>query len=169
MSDYLDEFLDKDGLEESTAEPVRPNWVSDSNSSGAAYEAIQSLYQQKLRYIRLHSKKTDFIKKYTYEISKSEVARVAGVKMQAIFHSVNYAEALQKELAEKNDKLLKTKDAKLASRYAGEKGKTKDELIQKVRELKARDKLISKTTTDEVLELTLQRLPLDVRRNLKLV
>lgn len=169
MIDYLDEFLDEDAREESTVKPIRPNWVSDSNSSGAAYEAIQSLYQQKLRYIRQHSKKTDFIKKSNYEISKSEVARMVGVKMQAIFHSVNYASALQKELVEKNDKLLKTKDAKLASRYSGEKGKTKDELIQKVRELKARDQLISKTTTDEVLELTLQRLSLDVKRNLKLV
>lgn len=169
MNDYLDEFLDADDLNASTAQPVRPNWVSDSNSSGAAYEAIQSLYQQKLRYIRQHSKKTDFIKKSTYEISKSEVARLVGVKMQAIFHSVNYASALQKELAEKNDKLLKSMDSKLASRYSGEKGKTKDELIQKVRELKARDKLLSKTTTDVVLELTLQRIPLDVKRNLKLV
>lgn len=169
MSDYLDEFLDKDALIASTPPPARPNWVSDSNSSGAAYEAIQNLYQQKLRYIRQHSKKTDFIKKSNYEISKSEVARVVGVKMQAIFHSVNYAGALQKELTEKNDKLLKSKESKLASRYSGEKGKTKDELIQKVRDLKARDKLISKTTTDEVLELTLQRLPLDVKRNLKLV
>lgn len=169
MSDYLDEFLNEDALKESAAQPVRPNWVSDSNSSGAAYQAIQSLYQQKLRYIHQHSKKTDFIKKSTYEISKSEVARVVGVKMQAIFHSVNYASALQKELTDKNDKLLKSKESKQASRYAGEKGKTKDELIQKVRELKARDKLISKTTTDEVLELTLQRLPLDVKRNLKLV
>lgn len=169
MNDYLDEFLDKDALEASTAQPVRPNWISDSNSSGAAYEAIQSLYQQKLRYIRQHSKKTDFLKKSTYEISKSEVARVVGVKMQAIFHSVNYSGALQKELAEKNDKLLKSKESKLASRYTGEKGKTKDELIQKVWELKARDKLLSKTTTDEVLELTLQCLPLDVKRNLKWV
>ena len=91
------------------------------------------------------------------------------VKMQAILHSVNYANALQKELTDKNDKLLKSKESKLASRYSGEKGKTKDELIQKVRELKARDKLISKTTTYEVLELTLQRLPLDVKRTLKLV
>lgn len=169
MNDYLDEFLDAHELNASTAQPVRPNWVSDSNSSGAAYEAIQNLYQQKLRYIRQHSKKTDFIKKSNYEISKSEVARVVGVKMQAIFHSVNYAGALQKELTEKNDKLLMSKESKLTSRYAGEKGKTKDELIQKVRELKARDKLISKTTTDEVFELTLQRLPLDVKRNLKLV
>lgn len=169
MNDYLDEFIDAGELNAPTLQPVRPNWVSDSNSSGAAYEAIQSLYQQKLRYIRQHSKKTDFIKKSTYEISKSEVARMVDVKMQAIFHSVNYASALQKELAEKNDKLLKSKEIKLASRYAGKKGKTKDELIQKVRQLKARDKLISKTTTDEVLELTLKRLPLDVKRNLKLV
>ncbi len=169
MSDYFDEFLDEDALEAPTEQPVLPNWVSDANSSGAAYEAIQNLYQQKLRYIRQHSKKTDFIKKSTYEISKSEVARIAGVKMQAIFHSVNYASALQKELAEKNDMLLKSKESKLASRYSGEKGKTKDELIRKVRELKVRDKLISKTTTDEVLELTLQRLPLDVKHKLKLV
>lgn len=169
MSEYFDEFLDEDALEASTEQQVRPNWVSDANSSGAAYEAIQSLYQQKLRYIRQHSKKTDFIKKSTYEISKSEVARTVGVKMQAIFHSVNYASALQKELAEKNEKLLKSKESKLASRYSGEKGKTKDELIRKVKELKARDKMLSKTTTDEVLERTLQRLPFDVKHKLKLV
>lgn len=169
MSDYLDKFLDADELKASAAQPVRPNWVSDSNSSGAAYEAIQSLYQQKLRYIRQHSQKKDFKNKSTYDISNSEVARVVGVTMQSIFHSVNYAKELEDELADKNDRLLKSKESKLANRYAGEKGKTKDELIQKVRELKARDKLISKTTTDEVLELTLQRLPLDVKRNLKLV
>lgn len=169
MSDYLDEFLDEDAQEEPTEQQVRQDWVSNSNSSGAAYEAIQALYKQKLRYIRQHTKKTDFRKKSTYEISKSEVARVLGVTPNSIFHSVNYAPKLTVELGDKNDKLLKSKESKLARLFTGEKAKTKDELIQKVRELKARDKLLSKTTTDEVLELTLQRLPLDVKRNLKLV
>lgn len=169
MSDYLKEFLDEGALEASTVQPLRPHWVSNSNSSGAAYEAIQMLYQQKLRYIHQHSKKTDFIKKSTYEISKTEVARVVGKSMQPLFNSVNYAKELLDEFNDKNEKLLKSKESKLASRSTGEKGKTKDELIQKVRGLKTRNKLISKTTTDEVLELTLQRLSLDVKRNLKLV
>lgn len=169
MSDYFDEFIDKDELEPSSEQASRPAWVTNKNSSEAAYEAIQSLYNEKLRYIRNHSKKVNFIKKGNYEISKSEVAKVVGVKMQAIFHSVNYAEFLKKELDEANEKLHKAKDAKLAKQYSGNKAKTKDELIKSVRELKARDEQISATTTDEVLKLTLERLPLDVKRKLKLV
>jgi len=169
MSDYFDEFIDKDELEPSSEQASRPAWVTNKNSSAAAYEAIQSLYNEKLRYIRNHSKKVDFNKKGNFEISKSEVAKVVGVKMQAIFHSVNYAEFLKKELNEANEKLHKAKDAKLAKRYSGNNAKTKDELIKSVRELKARDEQISSTTTDQVLERTLDRLPLDVKRKLKLV
>lgn len=169
MSDYLDEFLDKSELETPSEQASRPAWVTNKNSSAAAYDAIQSLYKEKLRYIRNHSKKVDFIKKGNFEISKSEVAKVVGVKMQAIFHSVNYAECLKKELDETNEKLHVAKDAKLAKRYSGHKGKTKDELITVVRELKARDNQISATTTEKVLERTLERLPLDVKRQLKLV
>ena len=167
--DYFDEFLDHDILSPTESPVNRPSWVSDKNSSSKAYDAIQKLFEIKKRYIRHHGNKVDYLKKSLYQISKTEVAEQAGVRMQAIFHSVNYAAPLKKELDDKNKNLVAAKDAKLERRYSGNRAKKKEVIIEELKSAKARDKAISMATVDEVLELTLERVPLDVKRKLKLV
>ena len=167
--DYFDQF-DDEGTEDSASKrDSLPDWVSNSNSSLAAYQAIQSLYKEKMQYIRGHSKKSHYTKKGSYHISKSEVARAAGLaKPNAIFHSVDYASKLTKELNDKNALLVASKEKALLSRSSSIKDLSKKELQS---ELRGRDryKEISELKADEIVDLTLKRLPLDVKRQLNLV
>lgn len=167
--DYFDQF-DDESEDSSVNEPdFLPNWVSGANSSLAAYQAIQSLYKEKMRYIRQHSKKSHYAKKGTYHISKSEVARAAGLKQpNAIFHSVDYADSLTSELNNKNTLLLSSKEIALSRKSNSIKDLSKNELLSKLRG-RDRFKEIAESKADEIVTLTLERLPLSVKKQLHLM
>ena len=96
------------------------------------------------------------------------MARAAGLaKPNAIFHSVDYASKLTKELNDKNALLVASKEKILLSRSSSIKDLSKKELQS---ELRGRDryKEISELKADEIVDLTLKRLPLDVKRQLYL-
>lgn len=167
--DYFEQF-DDESEDSSISEPaVLPDWVSDANSSLAAYQAIQSLYKEKMRYIRQHSKKSHYTEKGSYQISKSEVARAAGLhKPNAIFHSVNYADSLTSELNDKNTLLLSSKEVSLSRKSNSIKDLPKNELLSKLRG-RDRFKEIAECKADEIVTLTLERLPLTVKKQLHLM
>ena len=50
--------------------PQYPDWVSSSNSSKNAYDAINSIFHNKKEYIARHFKKSDFKTKKHYIIKK---------------------------------------------------------------------------------------------------
>lgn len=167
--DYFGQFEDDNSDSNSNELKNLPDWVSDENSSLAAYEAIQSLYKEKMRYIRSHNKKSHYNEKGSYLINKSEVARAVGLKKpNAIFHSVNYATQLTIEFNNKNTLLAASKEKALRSRSNSIKDLSKKELQS---ELRGRDryKEISELKADEVLDLTLQRLPMSVKKQLHLI
>lgn len=167
--DYFEQFEDDNAESVPSAQNRLPDWVSDSNSSLAAYKAIQSLYKEKMRYIRSHSKKLHFTKKGSYHISKSNVARAAGLaKPNAIFHSVDYASELTKELNDKNALLAALKEKALLARSSSIKNLSKKELQSELRG-RYRYKEIAELKADEVLDLTLERLPLSVKSQLHLI
>lgn len=167
--DYFNQF-DDESEENSVNEPdLLPNWVSDANSSLAAYQAIQSLYKEKMRYIRQHSKESHYKNKGTYHISKSEVARAAGLKKpNAIFHSVYYSDSLTSELNDKNKLLLSSKEIALSRKSNSIKDLSKNELLSKIRG-RDRYKEIAESKADEILTLTLEKLPLTVKKQLHLI
>lgn len=167
--DYFDQF-DVDSFNKTKRKPeALPQWVSDKNSSLAAYRAIQMLYKEKMGFIRLHRKKSHYTKKGDYQISKSEVARKAGkAKPNALFHSVDYAEYLTKALKDKNQALLEAKNKALEGRSSNNQALTKDELTSKLRG-RERYKELAELKADEVLSLALERLPFDVKKQLKLL
>jgi len=167
--DYFDQFNDEDAGNDVIRKELLPDWVSDSNSSLAAYQAIQSFYKEKMQYIRKHHKKSHYKEKSSYHISKSEVARAAGLqKPNAIFHSVSYASKLTIELNNKNAKLATSKEKALLARNSSIKNLSKKELQS---ELKGRNryKEIAELKADEVISLTLKRLPVNVKKQLNLV
>ena len=167
--DYFDQFKDESADNSAKGKNLLPDWVSDSNSSLAAYHAIQSLYKEKMLYIRLHSKKSHFTKKGSYQISKSEVARAAGLaKPNAIFHSVDYASKLTKELNDKNARLVASKEKALLTGSSSIKDLSKKELQSKLRG-RDRYKEIAELKADEILDLTLERLPLNIKKQLHLI
>jgi hypothetical protein len=171
IEDEFDEYnvpSDKE-LTPVSEELTLPNWATPNNSSLAAYNAIQSIYKERLEYIRTHKKKAHFSKKYTYQINKSEVARAIGKnKPNAIFHTVEYAESLTKEFIDKNEALLLAKNKSTASGNSGLNQKTKSDLVA---DLKKRDryKEIAESRADEILDLTLSRLSLDTKIQLGLI
>lgn len=167
--DYFKQFDDDNADRGAREKSLLPNWVSDSNSSLAAYQAIGSLYKEKIRYIRLHNKKSHYTKKSSYQISKSEVARAAGLaKPNAIFHSVDYAVNLTKELNDKNSLLAASKEKALRTRSSSIKDLSKKELQSELRG-RERYKEIAELKADEVLALTLERLPPSVKKQLHLI
>ncbi len=91
-----DDFLGDEAL---------PAWVSKSNSSHAAYEAIIRLKEQKLQYTRHHRQKGYFIKKGDYQLKKVEVAKAIGVMPQFIFNRNSYSMALTSFLEGVNKQL----------------------------------------------------------------
>ncbi|HDY85798.1 MAG TPA: hypothetical protein ENI26_08170 [Methylophaga aminisulfidivorans] len=167
-ADYLDGFLDKDDLEENSNESL-PVWVSKSNSSFKAYEAINELNGIKKQYIRRHGLKSQYTKKSNYQISKASVARIVGTTPQAIFNSVDYAGALSRYREEINEKLEQAKLQKIAKNNSGLRGERKEELVKGLQEAKNKNEDLLVETVDKVYERTINSLSLDVKRKLKLI
>jgi hypothetical protein len=170
MSDNYDfhQFLDHDDLETPQPEEVRPPWAMDKNSSGAAYDAIQKLYASKLRYIRNHTKKGDYKVKSNFQISAKDIYTMAGAT-STIFDKKSYTTSLKDELKDKNEALEKAKERSLNKKYMSHKSKTKDILITELKETKARSVVNLEKTSEELFEMTIARIPMDVKRKLRLV
>lgn len=167
--DYFEQFDDGSADNNASEQNLLPDWVSNSNSSLAAYRAIQSLCKEKMRYIRQHTKKSHYTKKSNYQISKSEIARAAGLKKpNSIFHSVDYASNLTKEFNDKNALLVASKEKALRARSSSIKDLSKKELMSELRG-RERYKEIAELKADEVLALTIKRLPLSVKKQLHLI
>lgn len=164
---YLNEFLDADDLPEQGNKSF-PVWVSDKNSSLKAYEVIKILQTQKKQYIRRHSLKSQFIKKSSYQISKAEVARMTNVKPQPLFNSVIYSDALSRYLDSVNHELEEAKLRKIAKNKGGLRVRQKEELVKELQATNKEKKDLLLETVDAVYERTLMKLPLDVKRKLKL-
>ena len=168
-TDYFENFIDKSDFQQSE-KPRLPNWVSEKNSSKKAFLAIQTLYKKKLEYISKHSKKEHFNRKSTYQISKSAVARFIGKsKPNAIFHTVDYAVHLTSELREKNEALFKSYQKAIRVNKKGKQGYTKQKLVRVLQETEQELKVISEQTLEEVLERSIERLSMPVRRQLGLI
>lgn len=167
--DYFDKFdNDIPESDESAAETL-PNWVSGKNSSLAAYRAIKSLYKKKMSYIAKHRRKSHYVRKWAYQISKSEVARAVGKKKpNALFHSVDYASYLTRELRDKNLALLRAKETAVKTRSSSLRDLSKGELQSK---LKSRDryKALAESKADEIVTRTLERIPPKLKKQLGLI
>ncbi len=169
MSDdnYFEDFIDADDLPEQGKE-LLPAWVTEKNSSFKAYEAINALKVKKRQFIRRHNLKSQFIRKSDYQITKAEVARMVDAKPQPLFNSVTYSDALSRYLDNVNHELEETKLRKIAKNKGGLRVRQKEELVKELQAANKEKKDLLLETVDAVYERTLMKLPLDVKRKLKL-
>jgi hypothetical protein len=168
MSDgYYDEFLDSDDLEESTLAKL-PSWVSPKNSSQKAYEAIEELKKVKRQFIRKHGLKSQYETKSTYQISKTEVAKLAGPEPQPLFNSCSYSKLLKKYFNNVNRELDAYRERRIRNK-GGLRQKKKDVLVKELQETKVNNERLLVDTVDAVYEQTINNLPLDVKRKLGLI
>lgn len=169
MSDdnYLGQFIDQDDLQEDDTNALPP-WVSDKNKSLKAYEAIDTLRKQKKRFIRSHSLKSQYKKKSDYQISKAEVAALAGIKPQPLFGSASYSNALKVYLSEVNQQLEDSKNNRLSKAHNGLNTRHKSELVKELQDKTKEVEGLSQVNIDEIVTKSIAQLPLDVKRKLKL-
>lgn len=167
---YYDDFL----LEENDQQPERTEldkkfeWVKLHPTAKDAYKAINSLKEEKLRYIRGHPQKSSYkVKKY-WTISKAEVGRRIGKESQPLFNSNTFSEKLTEYFNEVNDNLHKSKEARLNKPKKGYQHKTKEELKNSTIKLTNENKKLLQNTCEELYEKMLNDIPLDVKRKLGL-
>ena len=169
VDDHFDEMLDSEFKTiKNEAKEVLPNWVSKSNSSFAAYNAIRHFRDSKLAFIRANSRKSAYVKKSNYLISKTEVARYVGVTPQSMFNTTTYSTGLVAFFDGVNDD-LEEKAMKRVHKSAGSHAsKRKSELVSIVQSKSSELNKAKQKTVSELMQLTLDRLSLDVRRKLNL-
>ena len=119
----------------------------------------------KKQYIRKHGLKSHYKKKSTYQISKSEVANLVGIKPQPLFNSCSYSDSLSSYFNDVNDELNTYKDRRIKNK-GGLRQKNKDALVKELQETKYNNDRLLTDTIENLFEKTLDRIPLDVRRKL---
>lgn len=173
MSDdnYLSQFLEQEGTNESIEVESKPIWVDSSNNSEKAYDAIISLKKKKIEFIKRHGKKTDYETKRNYLIKKTEVAKLVGTKPQPLFYSKTtaYSPDLLDFFNSVNSDLERRKTDRLSSQKGrGLMQKNKTELVDALRAEKKSRETETVALLEHVYKRTIDSLPADVRKKLGL-
>lgn len=167
--DYLKEFLGEDSpLIKPVEDEKRPSWAVDGETSGKAYDAIIKFKKAKLRYINGHSDEKDFKNKFSYKISKAEVAEEIGKKPQPIFRSVSYSVKLSDYYDDVNDILEEKKELKINKPKHGLQHLSKDEIKKKAQKQEKDLVKLQKDNCEELYGRLLSNMPWDIKNALGL-
>lgn len=172
-----DEFLES--LDDNSAEsdiPERPSWVVDdeSHTTYKSWQAIMALKEEKEKSIKkfgkVANKKTP---KSLYEISKSEVAKKVEISPQSIFRASTFSSLILGFFDDTNVDLLefhekeqmKQKNRQLST---GIRSKKKDVIVKSHQDIEKELNQLKAKTTKEVLDLAIDKIPLDLKLKLGL-
>jgi len=162
-------------LKNSQAEKSIPDWVSETNSSAAAYMVIQALRDERRAYIYDHVQASDFKKKANWQISIRQIAvRIDRSVQTLIGTQVKYAHDLKRYVRRINSDLSKEKDSHLAKYHrkpksGGVRGKKKSILEEENRKLRADLEKVKAENVAKKVEMAVTQMPLDLKRKLGVV
>lgn len=160
-------------LVDEAEEELMPTWVSDKNASMKAFLAVKELFQIKSKYIETSRTKANFTRVSDWQISVSEVAKYISVSRVTIGSTANYARDLKKHIAEVNQQLSSQKsqvEKKIKkAQQNGRKARRKSEILKLNQQLRQELEELEKRQTVELLERTVEKLPLPVRQALGFV
>jgi hypothetical protein len=147
-----------------------PDWVSSKNISFSAYECINNLKSERLKYIATHNKTKDYKKKGFYQISASEVARNIGAATTTLISTSAYSLDLKHFLDETNQILEDAKNKKLnthaKSLSGGLKQRKKDDIRIELQGLRAELEEIKKQNALAQIKEVMTALPLPIKQKL---
>lgn len=168
---YYDDFLieENDQQPESTEVGKKLEWVKLHPTAEEAYNAINNIRDEKLRYIRGHPDRASYKYKKYWTISKAEVARRVGKESQPLFNSNKYSVGLKNYFNDVNEKLHVAKESRINKPNKGYQHKTKEELKNSTIKLTKENKKLLQNTCEELYEKMLNDIPLDVKRKLGLI
>tara|TARA_R110001583_G_scaffold66537_3_gene191139 strand:- start:218 stop:760 length:543 start_codon:yes stop_codon:yes gene_type:complete len=180
MMEFNDLLAQSVAEDKSELENELPEWVSADNASLAAYEAINSIKKEKFAYISKNKTATKFRVAKTFQVQKSEVADKIGATTQALFYASSYSEGLLTFLEGKvdaagkrtdgiNGELMKRKNERIAKPRTGIASLSRPEVNATAQSAKKRIQELEAQNAADQLALAIEKLPLNVLRELKLV
>lgn len=145
-----------------------PSWGSNEDHSAKAYEEINKLVEVKQLFIKKNKSKSAYKTKGNYLMTKTEVGKLVGINSQSLFSKYVFSKLLKKHFNKKNKELDEKAQKKINAPKRSHQSKNKSELVSEVQ--RKSDYLTNLQTKNahELLQLTLDKLPLDVKRILKL-
>lgn len=149
-----------------------PDWVSANNASLKAWQCVEDLKANLLKYISSHSKITHYLNKSDYQIKPSQVAKAIGINRSTLMHSSSYSIGFATYLEEVNAELEKLKTEKLdkarRSPSRGPTAESKEDLVRLNTELKRRIAELENLKTEQLVRQVLDQVPLPIKRKLGL-
>ena len=133
-----------------------------------ALDAIVSLRQDKLNYIRGHSNKADFQKTSLWQIRKSATGAALDMSPQSLFNRASYSEKLSERLHLINEELKDLVEKKFSANTRGLQAQKKTDLIETVQQLRKRVQELEAKEVTDVVASAIDKLSPDVRRKLNL-
>ncbi|WP_394240459.1 hypothetical protein [Vibrio astriarenae] len=171
--DFLDSLDDDSTVEESNPLPA---WVVDDkeHTTYRVYHAILELKAQAETAIdnfgEVETKKTPKF----YKLKKASVARTVGLSAQSIFNTSSFSPSILNFFNGVNDALLERhqneqkKQLKRKRKKTGLRAKTKEEIVGSHQCLETKYNDLKAIQTEEVLNLAIERMPIDLRAKLGL-
>ncbi|MCJ8318580.1 MAG: hypothetical protein MJK12_03035 [Colwellia sp.] len=162
--DYFKDLADES--EKKAVEDFMPEWASKNNASYSAYRATVRLKGERILYINKHSKLTHFKTKKTYHIAAREVARAIDIAISTLITSSTYSEDYSGYLGKVNKDLADLKDKRIfkskQSYSRGPIARSKDMLVEEVRQLKSAVKSLEEKNAIEQVKHAINMLHPDV-------
>lgn len=171
--DFLDSLDDDSTVEESTS---LPTWVVNDNrhTTNRAYHAILELKVLAETAIdsfgEVETKKTPKF----YKLKKAHVAKALGLSAQSIFNTSSFSPSILAFFNDVNDALLERhqneqkKQLKRKRKKTGLRAKKKEVIVVSHQCLEKTYNDLKAIKTEEVLNLAIERMPIDLRAKLGL-
>ena len=148
-----------------------PAWVSSSNASLKAFNGINELAEQRRN--RIKASVSKLTRKSDWQISIAEVARTIGVSRVTLGNTASYSSELKSYLESINRKLQSFKreieERNRANKQKGKKANKKSEILRSEQLLRKKVEKMESQQVTELMELTISKLPLPVRKQLGLI
>jgi hypothetical protein len=177
----LDELMDEKFLEslDDNAECEileKPSWVidDDSHTTYKSWQAILTLKEEKESRIKSYGKVANAkTSSSLFKISKSDVSKIVHVSAQSIFRTSKFSPLVLCFFDNINDTLLdvyKKEQIKQGKRQknSGIRVNKKEVIVKCHQDIKKELNQLKAKTTKEVLDLTINKMPLDFRLKLGL-
>jgi hypothetical protein len=162
--DYFKDLADE--AEQKAVEDFMPEWASKNNASYSAYKATERLKGERILYINKHSKPTHFKTKKTYQITGREIARAIDIAISTLITTSTYSVKYSGYLGSVNEELTDLKDKRIfkskQSYSRGPIARSKDMLVEEVRQLKSEIKSLREKNAIEQVEHAINMLHPDV-------
>ncbi|WP_105903201.1 hypothetical protein [Vibrio gangliei] len=169
---FTGDFLDSLDGDSTVDQSTTPSWVVDDkeHTTYRAYHAILELKVQAEAAIKdfgeVETKKTPKF----YQLKKSNVKKKVGVSAQSIFNTSSFSSHIRAFFDEVNDELLTLHQVEqkkqLQRKKTGLRRKKKEAVVVSHQSLEKKYNTLKLLTTKEVLDLSIERMPIDLKANL---